>query len=140
MSDHLPINPTIPVKPTLKTIFRYGYLAAFNAHDGNTVMSYISPNIKVTLLGSPAPSDPDLTPAESFRHKAEEHWASADDVSLEIIEIEEFDEGVVCVLYDNALDKTLTIKYWFAEEGGKWVHVLHELIAQEAGRRKKDGP
>jgi len=103
-------------------------------------MSYISPNIKVTLLGSPAPSDPDLTPAESFRHKAEEHWASADDVSLEIIEIEEFDEGVVCVLYDNALDKTLTIKYWFAEEGGKWVHVLHELIAQEAGRRKKDGP
>lgn len=64
----------------------------------------------------------------------------ADDVNFEIIEIEDFSEGVLCVLYDNALDKTLTIRYWFAEEGGKWVHVLHELIAQEDGRRKKDGP
>ena len=59
---------------------------------------------------------------------------------LEIIEIQDFDEGVQCVLYNNALDKTLTIRYWFAEEGGKWVHVQHELIAQEDGRRKKDGP
>lgn len=61
-------------------------------------------------------------------------------MSLEIIEIQDFSEGVSCVLYNNALDKTLTIRYWFAEEGGKWVHVHHELIAQEDGRRKKDGP
>ena len=52
MSDQLPVNPTTPVKPTLKTIFRYGYLAAFNAHDSDTLMSYISPNIKVSPLAS----------------------------------------------------------------------------------------
>lgn len=48
MSDNLPVNPTTTVKPTLKTIFRYGYLAAFNAHDSDTLTSYISPNIKVS--------------------------------------------------------------------------------------------
>lgn len=53
MSDGLPVNPTTTVKPTLKTIFRYGYLAAFNAHDGDTLMSYVSPNIKVSRLISP---------------------------------------------------------------------------------------
>ena len=53
MSDGLPVNPTTSVKPTLKTIFRYGYLAAFNAHDGDTLMSYVSPNIKVSRLFSP---------------------------------------------------------------------------------------
>ncbi len=61
-------------------------------------------------------------------------------MSFEIIEIQDFSEGVQCVLYDNALDKTLTLRYWYAEEGGKWVHVLHELIELEDGRRKKDGP
>jgi len=85
------------------------------------------------------PSDPSLSSAESFRRKVEEHWASADDVTFEIIEIQDCSEGVLCVLYDTALNKTLTIRYWFAEEGGKWVHVLHELIAQEDGRRKKEG-
>jgi len=56
MSDNLPANPTTTVKPTLKTIFRYGYLAAFNAHDGDTLMSYVSPNIKVSRLFSlPSP-------------------------------------------------------------------------------------
>jgi len=48
MSDGVPVNPTTTVKPTLKTIFRYGYLAAFNAHDADTLMSYVSPNIKVS--------------------------------------------------------------------------------------------
>ena len=52
MSDGLPVNPTTTVKPTLKTIFRYGYLAAFNAHDGDTLMSYVSPNIKVSHLSA----------------------------------------------------------------------------------------
>jgi hypothetical protein len=44
------------------------------------------------------------------------------------------------VLYNSALDKTFTVRYWFAEEDGKWVHVLHELIAQEDGRRNEVGP
>ena len=61
-------------------------------------------------------------------------------MTFEVIEIQDFSEGVLCVLYDNALDKTLTIRYWFAEEGGKWVHVLHEFIAHEDGRRNRDGP
>ena len=52
MSDGIPVNPTTTVKPTLKTIFRYGYLVAFNAHDGDTLMSYVSPNIKVSRLFS----------------------------------------------------------------------------------------
>jgi hypothetical protein len=56
MSGQVPVNPTTPVKPTLKTIFRYGYLAAFNAHDSDTLMSYISSNIKVShLLNPPNP-------------------------------------------------------------------------------------
>ena len=52
MSDGIPVNPTTTVKPTLKTIFRYGYLLAFNAHDVDTLMSYISPNIKVSRFFS----------------------------------------------------------------------------------------
>jgi hypothetical protein len=68
MSDGLPVNPTTSVKPTLKTIFRYGYLAAFNAHDADTLMSYVSPNIKVSRLSSlPSPH------VESLRDGCDTH-------------------------------------------------------------------
>jgi hypothetical protein len=110
MSDGLPVNPTTTVKPTLKTIFRYGFLAAFNAHDGDTLMSYISPNIKVSRLSSLLSPHTDSLCHPLYVGIRHSRWPDSHDGCEIQVRL-----GIAMILCSPNMASSLQVVYWVDE-------------------------
>jgi hypothetical protein len=105
--------------PSFKSLFN-DYLAAVNERDIDKVLSFLSPSCStVTPEGHVVVSS-----AEGARAGYIAIWNKGSP-PIVIKEIEEFEDGVKAVLEHAGGEKFTTVRYYYAEEGGKWVQIKH---------------
>lgn len=98
------------------------YLDAFNRFSYPEVRACISSDCEFWFRGK-------LLQKNDWDHVENNyrgHWALPGCV-VTIHTIEECDDGVLTELVDHARGKLLTIKYFYALEGDKWLQVKHDI-------------
>jgi hypothetical protein len=108
-------------QPSFTALFN-DYLAAFNEHDLEKTLSFLSLSI-VVYIGDKL--------VHSSREEAVSaylgHWNELSHPITVHGEIEETEDGVIVMLDDVDRGGRATVQYHFAKEGGVWLHVRHDV-------------
>jgi hypothetical protein len=112
-------NMFIGQRPSFTALFK-DYLAAFNEHNLEKTLSFLSPSLVLYKGDTVVHSS-----HEKLVSSYQDHWSQLSHPITIHGEVEETEDGVIVVLDDVDRGGRAIVQYHFAQEGGVWLHVRH---------------
>ncbi|KIM25300.1 hypothetical protein M408DRAFT_331241, partial [Serendipita vermifera MAFF 305830] len=97
-------------------------IKAFNAHSWEDVKACIAPDVEIYVRGKLDIKDN----WEQLEKNYRTHWAMPNGY-VDVLKLEEFDHGVDVEILDRARQKVIDVRYTYAQQGGKWLQIKHEI-------------